>query len=128
MFLVDLVVTFIIAMLAGMGIGSGGLMVLYLTLVRDAPQLSAQGFNLLFFLFASASSMIIHLSHRKIHLPAVLLMIASGLPAAYFGTQVALVLPDGWGARVFGLFLIAVGLPGALPKIKQKINKKAKKY
>ncbi len=82
--------TFIVATLSGMGIGSGGLMVLYLTFVRNAPQLAAQGFNLLFFLFASASSMIVHLLRRKIFWLAVLIMILAGLPAAYLGTRCAL--------------------------------------
>lgn len=112
--LLDIVISFLIAALSGMGIGSGGLMVLYLTLVCGAPQLTAQGFNLLFFLFAAASSMGVHLARRRIRLPAVLLMVAAGLPAAYLGTHLAHLLPDGWVARIFGIFLIIVGLPGLL--------------
>ena len=53
---IDIAFTFVFAALAGMGIGSGGLLVLYLTLIRGTPQLSAQGFNLLFFLFSSGAS------------------------------------------------------------------------
>lgn len=112
MIVVDMIVTLIVAVLSGMGIGSGGLMVLYLTLVRNAPQLTAQGFNLLFFLFAATSSMGVHLARRSIRLPAVLLMIAAGLPAAYLGTRLALLLPEGLVGRIFGIFLILVGLPG----------------
>lgn len=108
----DIIATFIVATLAGMGIGSGGLMVLYLTLIRHTPQLTAQGFNLLFFLFASASSMIVHLLRRHIFWLAVLIMILAGLPAAYLGTRCALWLPDGWITRVFGIFLVIVGLIG----------------
>ena len=50
------IASFIIALLSGMGIGSGGLLVIYLTLLEKVPQLTAQGINLLFFIFASASS------------------------------------------------------------------------
>ena len=114
MIVIDMIVTLIVAVLSGMGIGSGGLMVLYLTLVRNAPQLSAQGFNLLFFLFAATSSMGIHLARRTIRLPAVLLMVVAGLPAAYLGTQLALVLPEGLVGRIFGIFLVLAGLPGVL--------------
>lgn len=124
MFIVDIVATLIIATLSGMGIGSGGLMVLYLTLVRGAPQLSAQGFNLLFFLFAVAASMAIHLTHRRIRLPAVALMIAAGLPAAYLGTRLALVIPETWATRIFGIFLVLVGLPALLGRRKEKKMKK----
>jgi uncharacterized membrane protein YfcA len=120
----DIIFTFLFATLAGMGIGSGGLLVLYLTLFRNTPQLSAQGFNLLFFLFASAASMIVHLKRRHIHLLAVILILVAGLPAAYLGTRVALFLPEGLGSKLFGLFLIAVGLPRFLSLNKEKARQK----
>jgi uncharacterized membrane protein YfcA len=129
MMIVDMIVTLIVAVLSGMGIGSGGLMVLYLTLFRDSSQLAAQGLNLLFFLFAAASSMLVHLSRRHIRFGAVLLMIAGGLPAAYLGTRLALALPDVWVRRIFGVFLIIVGLPGVLgSNSNEKRKKKPKKY
>lgn len=112
MLFVDILVTLVIAVLSGMGVGSGGLMVIYLTLIRRAPQLTAQGFNLLFFLFAAGSSMLIHLSKRAIRLPAVALMIVAGLPGAYLGTQLALWLPEGVVTRLFGIFLVLAGIPG----------------
>lgn len=129
MMVVDMIVTLIVAVLSGMGIGSGGLMVLYLTLFRESSQLAAQGLNLLFFLFAAASSMFVHLSRRHIRFGAVLLMIAGGLPAAYLGTRLALALPDVWVRRIFGVFLVVVGLPGVLGSRSDKKRKKnAKKY
>ena len=124
MVIVDIIATFIAATLSGMGIGSGGLMVLYLTFIRNAPQVSAQGFNLLFFLFASAASMIVHLLRRNIFLVAVLIMILAGVPAAYLGTRFALWLPEGWVTRLFGLFLAVVGLIGVFGK---KTSKNAQK-
>ena len=120
----DIMATLIVATLSGMGLGSGGLMVLYLTLLRQAPQLVAQGFNLLFFLFASAASMIIHLLKRRIFWPAVLLLILAGLPAAYLGTRTALLRPEGLVAKLFGLFLISVGLPGLFGRNRAKKSQK----
>jgi uncharacterized membrane protein YfcA len=120
----DIIATLIVATLSGMGLGSGGLMVLYLTLIRHAPQLLAQGFNLLFFLFASASSMIVHLLKRRIFWSAVLILILAGLPAAYLGTRVALHLPEGLVAKLFGLFLISVGLPGLFGRNRAKKGQK----
>lgn len=120
---IDLLVTFIVATLSGMGIGSGGLMVLYLTLLRNAPQLSAQGFNLLFFLFAAASSMTVHLSRRRLRLLPSLLMIAAGLPFAYLGTRAAVLLPESLAQKIFGAFLIIVGLPGVFSVKKPQKSK-----
>lgn len=120
----DIAATFIVATLSGMGLGSGGLMVLYLTLIRHAPQLLSQGFNLLFFLFASAASMIVHLMKRRIFWSAVLLLILSGIPAAYLGTRVALLLPEGLVGKLFGLFLISVGLSSLFGRNRAKKEQK----
>jgi uncharacterized membrane protein YfcA len=122
---IDTFVTLLIATLSGMGIGSGGLMVLYLTFVRGAPQLVAQGYNLLFFLFSAGSSILIHLDRRSIRLPATALMIAAGLPAAFLGARLALRLPEGIVARLFGCFLILAGVNGVLSKQEGKGKQKS---
>ncbi len=121
---IDMIVTFIIAVLSGMGMGSGGFLVLYLTFFRKFPQLTAQGINLVFFLFASASAMTVHLLHRKMHLSAILLMVVAGLPAAYLGTRLALVLPEALTTRLFGIFLIIAGLPGVFRSTREKNSEK----
>ena len=51
--IIDTVVAFFASALAAMGVGGGGLLVIYLTLVRATEQISAQGINLFFFLFSS---------------------------------------------------------------------------
>ena len=43
-------VPLLIATLSGLGVGSAGLLVAFLTLCEGMPQLEAQGQNLLFFL------------------------------------------------------------------------------
>ena len=48
------VTSFLIAVLSGLGVGSGGLLVIYLTLVEKVPQLTAQGTNLIFFILIKA--------------------------------------------------------------------------
>ena len=57
---------FVFAVLSGLGVGGGGLLVIYLALFTDVAQLSAQGINLLFFIFSCGASMLVHLSKRKI--------------------------------------------------------------
>ena len=54
--MIDFFAGVLIASLAGMGIGGGGLLVLYLVFVKGAEQLGAQGLNLVFFICAAASS------------------------------------------------------------------------
>ena len=124
MIAIDMAATFIVAVLAGMGIGSGGLMVIYLTLIRGTEQLAAQGFNLMFFLFASCASMTVHLLRRHIYGLAVMIMILSGLPAAYLGTRLAILLPPMLGRGIFGFFLILVSLSSLTRAVKSKKTQK----
>lgn len=106
---VDILAVLTIGVLSGMGIGSGGLLVLYLSLMHHTPQLQAQGLNLLFFIFASGTSLCIHLLRRRIPALPVVLLTAAGLLGSLMGTRLSAVLPEAWVARLFGIFLIGAG-------------------
>ncbi len=108
--LLDIITSFLIAVLSGLGIGSGGLLVIYLTLYAGVPQLRAQGINLVFFLFSAGASMLAHLSRRKLIAPLCILLIASGLPGALIGASLASLLPAALLRKLFGAFLITAGL------------------
>ena len=58
------IASFLIALLTGMGVGSGGIFVVYLTLLHGVEQLAAQGLNLYFFIFSTAAASIIHLRSK----------------------------------------------------------------
>lgn len=109
MVVVDMLASLLIAALSGMGVGSGGLLVMYLTLVHGTPQLQAQYLNLLFFIFASAASLCIHLTRRHIRPLPTLLLCLSGLLGSLLGARLALGLPEAWVSRLFGLFLVSSG-------------------
>ena len=50
-----IIASFLIAALSGLGVGGGGLFVVFLALFTEIPQITAQGINLLFFLFSRFS-------------------------------------------------------------------------
>ena len=68
------VIPFLIAALMDMGVGGGGLFVIYLTLCMNLPQYTAQGTNLFFFILAGVGALALHLSKRKIFKWHVILM------------------------------------------------------
>ena len=49
--MLDLIIGTAVAVLSGMGVGSGGLLVVYLTLAGGIAQPAAQALNLFFFIF-----------------------------------------------------------------------------
>ena len=86
---VTLVAAFAAAVLSGLGVGSAGLFVLYLTLVAGYAQPEAQALNLLFFLFSAGSSLLLHIRERKIPRRLVLFLAAAAIPGALLGSYLA---------------------------------------
>ncbi len=118
---------FLIAMMTGMGIGSAGLMVIWLTAVLGIPQLEAQGINLIFFLISASASMVIHLGKRHIPPLQVLLLACIGMAAAYFGSRTAMVLPQQLIRKLFGAMLAVSGSISLL-RHDRKDRKKSGKF
>lgn len=110
---------FIIAALSGLGVGSGGLLVIYLTLVENVDQLTAQGANLIFFILSSLASLILSLPKRKIPAGAVFIMIAFGICGSFIGTQLAPILPAAALRKIFGGMLVISGLKALKVRKKQ---------
>ena len=54
--ILNMIVGFLVALLMGMGVGGGGLFVIFLTLCLNYGQINAQGTNLLFFIIAILAS------------------------------------------------------------------------
>ena len=101
---------FVIAILSGMGVGGGGLFVIYLALFTDLPQLTVQGMNLLFFLFSAGASMTVHLRSRRIFWGIVGLMVAGGLLGAFLGSYCSLRVSQGILRKIFGGMLVVSGI------------------
>ena len=109
MVVLDILAGMFMGVLTGMGIGGGGLLVLYLTMAGGMGQLAAQGCNLLFFVFSSVASLYIHnrkrnLDFRLIGISALLAIIGSRA-----GVRLASVLPEGTVRSLYGWMLIIAG-------------------
>ena len=106
------IAAFVIAALSGMGVGGGGLFVVFLALFSELPQITIQGINLLFFIFSSGSAVLIHLSRRQIFGKAVLTMVSFGALGALAGSALTALLPAQLLRRLFGVLLVITGVLG----------------
>jgi uncharacterized membrane protein YfcA len=110
------IIAFFVAILSGLGVGSAGVLVVFLTAVEQLPQLTAQGLNLLFFLFSSGASLVVHMLRIPLLLGCILLLLPGGIFGTFLGTAVAHILPQALLRRLFGILLILSGGLGLFKK------------
>ncbi len=110
MSLLDFLAGLLIAVLAGLGVGSGGLFTVYLTLAHGTPQPLAQGMNLFFFVFALAASAVIAIRRGAYEKKTLLTVLSLGAVGAVLGSFLSGFLPGLLVRRIFGGFLAIAGL------------------
>lgn len=122
-------VTFLLAILAGLGVGSGGLFLVFLTEVLGIPAADAAVGNLLFFIAALAAATVVNLREGRIDGRFFLKILLFGTPGALLGRWVFGVLPELWRSFFLGLFLIGAGIFSFIllrPAAKDEKKKKAR--
>lgn len=100
----------ICGVLSGLGVGGGTLLMVWMTAVMGIAQKSAQGINLLFFLPTAACALVFHIKNRLIRPRIVLPAILAGCVCAAGAAALAAAMDTGALRRLFGGFLIVVGL------------------
>ena len=94
----------------GMGVGGGGLLIVYLTLYLNLPQLSAQGTNLFLFASSGIASIFIYLKKGKIKLGRVALGAAFGAIGGFLSSQLLKDMDPEYAKVALGAFLIISGI------------------
>ena len=111
---VTLIAAFVAAILSGLGIGSAGLFVLYLTLIAGYSQPEAQALNLMFFILSAGAALLLHVRERKIPWRVVLFLIACAIPGALVGSFLVRALNATIIRKLFGGMLVVTGIPTLL--------------
>ncbi len=93
-----------------MGLGGGGILILYLTLFTDTPQLTAQGINLLFFIPIGLLSVIIYSVKKEIKWKTVLKIAPFGIIGSLTGFYFAGLLGGNITSKIFGGLLVIMGI------------------
>ena len=106
--------------LSGFGIGGGSLLMVWLTAVLSMEQRTAQGVNLLYFLPTAACSLIFHVKNKQIVWKAVIPAVIAGCLTAIPGAMLAGNLDTALLRKLFGGFLVFVGLSEVFLKGKKK--------
>ncbi len=115
----DVIAGFISGALGAMGFGGGGVLIIYLTLYKDIPQLTAQGINLIFFIPSAAIALIKHNKNKLIEWKISFSYIVCGIIGVVAGFFLIRFLDEMIIRKIFSLILISVGLKELLIKNKE---------
>ena len=102
--------------LSGFGIGGGSLLMVWMTAVLSMEQKAAQGVNLLYFLPCAACALIFHIKNKQIVWRAVWPAALAGSVCAVGGALLAQRVDAELLRKLFGGFLVLVGLSEILLK------------
>lgn len=112
------------AALAAMGVGGGGLAVIYLVLVLGVEQKAAQGINLVFFVIASLCSIPFHAKKGRIKWKLSAVFALTGALGAVFGCILGARTAPKAVRTAFGIFLIFSGALALFGVAKSFIKKR----
>ena len=108
------VLSFMIAaafgLLAGLGVGGGSLLILYLTLVLNTPVSEARTINLLFFLASAGAVSIFRLRSKSISIKKLLPAIITGCLGSTATALISRGIDTQILSRIFAWLLILTGL------------------
>ena len=100
----------VLGYLAGLGIGGGSLLVLWLTLVVHLQENTARMINLQFFISAAGTVSILRWKHGALNVSKILPAIVSGCCAAAIFSGISTLLDTEKLRKLFAVLLLATGV------------------
>ncbi len=106
--------------IGAMGMGGGAVLIIYLSLFTDTPQLKSQGINLFFFIPIAISAVIIYAVKKQIKWKLTLKISLFGMVGTAIGWLCAGFLGGEITAKLFGGVLIILGIKEIFGKRKKE--------
>ena len=111
--------------ISGMGMGGGTFLIFFLTYFLQVNQYVAQSVNLIYFIPASITSVIVNYKNKNIDFKIAIYISLIGIIGAFLGVKLSLYINVFLLRKIFGLFLLIIGIYEIYTLIKE--NKKVKK-
>ena len=100
---------FFTAILAGMGMGGGVLLIPCLTLLLGYPQMQAQHLSLITYIPMAAAALVVHVKKRNVTFKRLIPALLSGLAGAAGGALLSSVIDGAVLRKIYGFFLLFFG-------------------
>lgn len=124
---VEILAGFVSGFVGALGLGGGGVLLMYLTLFTDMSQQKAGGVNLLFFLPVGIMAIIIYMIKKQIEWKIVFKMWLGGSVGVVLGTFLSTRVDTELLREIFALTLIVFGIYILVGDYFKKIIKKDSK-
>lgn len=111
---------FISGIISGMGIGGGTVLIPALVFFAGTSQHAAQSVNLATFFPTAILAICVHIKNKHVKYRTALILVLAGALGAYFGSKFAVSMSSHTLRRIFGIFLLFMGLYELFRKEKKK--------
>lgn len=108
--MITIPVGILLGILAGLGVGGGTLLIIWLTLIAGTDAITARAINLMFFLVAAGSVSLFRWRKGKLDLKEILPAVIAGCIAAGLGSWVSTQIDKEILRKFFGILLLLTGL------------------
>ena len=112
--------------IGGMGMGGGTLLIPILTIFLSFEQKNAQAINLLVFIPMAIVALIIHIKNKLVDLKVGVPIICSGVIFSIAGSMFAGLLGNKILQKIFGVFLLGIGINQSIHSIILLVKKHKK--
>lgn len=109
-FIVSVIAGLVTGMISAWGIGGGSMLVVYMTVFAGVTQQAAQGINLMYFLPTSLSALYSHTKNKLVETKLACYAIIAGVLTAVATSFVATGIDTSVMRKIFGVFIILIGL------------------
>ncbi len=99
----------VLGFLAGMGVGGGSLLILWLTLILQIDAGMARAINLMFFIAAAGSVSLFRWRKGTLDLRSILPAVIAGCAAAALCSNLRSLLDESVAEKLFGILLLVTG-------------------
>lgn len=97
------------AIIGAMGLGGGGVLLIYFNLFTQTPQTLAQGINLLFFIPSAIVAIIIYIKKKLVNFKLAIIFSLLGLVGALAGAYLACFIESRVLSKLFAILLLIMG-------------------
>ncbi|MBP3272345.1 MAG: sulfite exporter TauE/SafE family protein [Ruminococcus sp.] len=108
--LLFVLIGFFSGMTASMGLGGGSILILFLTMVLNYEQKTAQGVNLLFFIPIALFSTIVYIKNGIIEWKKIIPTIITGMISSFISANILVKMSSSLLRKTFGAFILIIGI------------------